>query len=185
MASFDLYAPTLLYWETGVKTTGLSGAAAFEKSRARGFVNDPYDKGGATQSGITLGTFRMYFGSRLTVEDLKNITYTQWRFIMKRYWDRCKGDEIVNQSIAEIFVDWHINAGNSAVRRMQIAFGLKSDGIVGSRTLAALNGENPSHVFSKVKNARISYYNKLAITTPSNARFLRGWLNRTESFKFQ
>ena len=182
--SFDAYVPTLLYWETGVKTTGLSGPTAFEKSRAKGFVNDPDDKGGATQSGVTLGTFRSVFGASKTVSDLKNITYAQWRYIMKRYWDACKADQLNNQSVAEIFVDWNINAGNAAIRRLQRDLGLKDDGIVGNKTLAALNASPQKTVFDKVKNSRVAYYNKIVVNNPSQKKFLAGWLSRVNSFTF-
>lgn len=165
MADFDLYAPTLKRWEGG-------------------FVNDPADPGGATNMGVTIGTFRVYFGSRRTVEDLKNMTYPQWHLIMESYWNRCKADEIRNQSVAEIFVDWHINCGGRAIQKTQAAFGLKTDGIVGPLTLGALNDPDSEKVFNRIKAARISYYNRLVLENGSLKKFLRGWLNRTNSFVY-
>lgn len=165
MASFDLYAPTLRRWEGG-------------------FVMDPDDPGGATNMGVTLGTFRVYFGTRQTVEDLKNITDGQWRIIMKAYWNRCKADDIRNQSVAELFVDWHINAGGRAIQKTQAAFGLKADGIVGPLTLGALNDPDSEKVFNRIKAARTSYYNRLVIENGSLKKFLRGWLNRVNSFHY-
>ena len=38
-----------------------------------GFVNDPDDRGGATNQGVTISTFRHYYPGS-TVEDLKRIT---------------------------------------------------------------------------------------------------------------
>ena len=165
-------------------TGGLIGQAAFEKARKKGYVNDPDDKGGETMCGVTLYTFRSYFGQSKTGADLKNMSYAQWRFIMKKYWDRCKADSIRNQSIAEIFVDWHVNAGVSAIRKVQTYFGLKCDGIVGGQTIGALNGPDSKTIFERIKTARTAYYNKLCITTPTNKKFLKGWLNRTNSFTF-
>ena len=165
MANFDLYAPTLRKWEGG-------------------FVWDLADPGGATNMGVTLATFRVYFGQKQTVEDLKNITPGQWRIIMKSYWNRCKGDEIRNQSVAEMLVDWHINAGGRAIQKTQAAFGLKADGIVGPLTLKALNDEDSEKVFNRIKSARILYYNRLVIENGSLRKFLRGWLNRTNSFTY-
>lgn len=40
-----------------------------------GFANDPDDLGGATNSGVTLSTYRMYYGQDKTVEDLKKMCY--------------------------------------------------------------------------------------------------------------
>lgn len=74
MASFDKYAPTLKKWEGG-------------------FVNDPDDAGGATMMGVTLATYRKWYGAGKSVSDLKNMSYDEWRTIMKGgYWDKCKAD---------------------------------------------------------------------------------------------
>jgi len=58
MAEFGIYAPLLRKLEGG-------------------FVNDPQDAGGATNAGVTLNTFRAYYGQDRTIEDLKNISNTQ------------------------------------------------------------------------------------------------------------
>lgn len=69
-----------------------------------GFVNDPDDLGGATNKGVTIGTYRQYRASKKlpepTIEDLKNISDEEWTEIFKKfYWDRWKADKINNQSI--------------------------------------------------------------------------------------
>ena len=165
MADFDKYAPTLKRWEGG-------------------WANDPDDRGGATMMGVTIATFRRFFGAERTTEELRQITEEQWRKVMKSFWDNCKGDEIRNQSIAEIFADWHINAGVYAIKRVQKTFGLKIDGIVGNQTLAALNREDSAVVFDRIKNSRISYYRAIVDANPSQKKFLNGWLRRTYSFEF-
>lgn len=165
MAEFSLYIPKLRKLEGG-------------------WSDDPCDPGGATMCGVTLNTYRCFYGQHRTKEELRNISEGEWRHIMKSYWDRCKADQIRNQSIAELFVDWHVNAGANAIRRVQRAFGLKADGIVGKATLGALNGENEKVVFDRVQSSRVSYYNKLVTTDPAKKKFLRGWLDRTYSFKF-
>ena len=187
MADFDLYAPTLMRWEARIPKhpEGLSANELFEYAKKGGWVKDPKDRGGATMVGVTIGTFKTYFGKSMTEEDLRNITYPQWRLIMKRYWDRCKADEIENQSIAEIFVDWHINSGVSAIRKVQSFFGIRVDGIVGPQTLKYLNSPNREVIFNRLKSARESYYRKIVINNPSQGRFLAGWLNRNNYFIFK
>ena len=86
MAKAELLKPFILRWEGG-------------------FVDDPLDRGGATNKGITIGTFRNFYGKDATVEQLKNITDEQWLHIFKSgYWDKWKADDIENQSIANIVV---------------------------------------------------------------------------------
>lgn len=186
MADFDKYAPNLMKWEARIPAhpEGLSSRELFEYAKLGGWSNHPSDPGGATQVGVTLNTYRTYFGKGKTADDLRNISYGEWTFIMRRYWDRCHGDLIENQSIAEIFVDWHINAGTNAIKKVQEAFGLKADGIVGNLTLGALNGPGHQTVFDRIRTARISYYYKLVSQKPSMKVFLNGWLKRTYSFEY-
>lgn len=166
MASFQKYIPTLLKWEGG-------------------WSDNKKDKGGATNKGVCLATFRQFYGSHRTKEDLRNITDEQWEFIMKTYWDMCKGDEIRNQSIAELFVDWHINAGINAIKAFQRTCKLDADGIVGPKTLAVLNSPNEEVIFARMKEARELYYYNITRANPSQKVFLNGWLARTRSFNYQ
>ena len=109
MASFDKYAPKLKRWEGG-------------------FANHPADPGGATMCGVTLATFRAWYGQDKTAEDLRRMTETQWRHIMKTgFWDKCWGDQITNQSVAEIIVDWCVNSGTGMIRKVQEIVGTKVD----------------------------------------------------------
>ena len=39
--------------------------------------------------------------------------------IKKVFWDNCKADEIVNQSVAMAIVDWSINSGGVAIKEVQ------------------------------------------------------------------
>lgn len=76
-----------------------------------GFVNDPADLGGATNKGVTIGTYKEYRKKKglpePTVEDLKKLSDSEWTDILKTcYWNRWKADRIQNQSIANILVDW-------------------------------------------------------------------------------
>lgn len=165
MARFDLYAPIL-------------------KRLEGGFVNHPADKGGPTMGGVTLASYRAVFGSKKTVGDLKNMTDAEWAQIMEVYWDAVKADQIKNQSIANIVADWNINSGISGRKGVQKALGLIADGIFGPKTLAALNAEPQKCVFCKIKAAREQFYSSIVQKTPSQAVFLKGWLNRLKNFEY-
>lgn len=166
MADFRHYIPTLKKWEGG-------------------FVNHPSDPGGATNCGVTLATYRQFYGKDKTVEDLKRMPSWQWEAIMRTYWNRCRGDQIESQSIAELFVDWHINAGVNAIKQVQKMFGITADGIVGPITLRYLNSPNREIIFNRIKDRREQYYYNLVRSNRKLGVFLNGWLNRTRSFKFE
>lgn len=152
-----------------------------------GFVNDPADKGGATMKGVTLSTFRQFYGADKTVDDLKAITDTQWAEIFKKgYWDKLKADSIQNQSIAEIIVDWGYNSGTAAAaKKVQSIVGTISDGIIGPVSLSLINTYPQRELFDKIKQARIDFYNAIVKNNPSQAKFLNGWMNRINSFNYE
>lgn len=150
-----------------------------------GFVDHPADKGGATNMGVTLRTFRGYYGTEKTVQDLKGMSDEQWEHIMKDgYWDKCMADYIKSQSLAEIIVDWCVNSGSSGIQKVQEIAGVRPDGMFGPLTLQAVNGYNPHELFDRIKAARRQFYIDIVKRNPSQKVFMNGWMNRLESFAF-
>ena len=148
-------------------------------SLEKGVANDKDDKGGFTVDGVTLSTFRQFYGTHKTESDLRNISSFQWNNIMKSgYWDVCKADDIRDQKLAEIIVDWCVNSGTARVRDVQTIIGVKPDGAVGPKTLAAINSAEPAELFKRIMSARIGWFEKIVARNPSQKVFLKGWLNR-------
>jgi len=167
MADFKKLIPFIQQWEGG-------------------FVNDPLDKGGATNMGVTIATFRQFFGQERTIDNLKAITVEQWDYIFKvGYWNRWKADEIKNQSVANILVDWLWLSGAWGIKIPQRILGVVDDGIVGPKTLTALNASSPKELFDKIKEARVQYINDIIVKTPTNERFRKGWMNRLNAINFE
>lgn len=151
-----------------------------------GYVNDPDDKGGCTMMGVTIKTYQKYFGKDKTCDDLRNITDDEWLEIFKDgYWKPWKADEIKNQSIAQLVVDMGWGSGpKTAIKKVQACLGCKPDGIVGPKTLAALNQSPASGVFRKLWVMRYQWFHEIA-KVGNNKKFLRGWLNRLNDIKFR
>lgn len=171
MADVNKLKPFILKWEGG-------------------FVNDPDDLGGATNKGVTIGTYRQYRAKKglpePTVEDLKNISDEEWTEIFKKYyWDRWKADKILNQSIANLLVDFVWASGVNGIKRPQRIIGVKVDGIVGEKTLKALNEYEPKELFERLKQDRIDFIDEICKARPANEKFRKGWLNRINDIKFE
>ena len=49
-----------------------------------GYSNHPNDSGGCTMKGITINTFKKYFGDEKTCSDLRNITNEQWIYVFEK-----------------------------------------------------------------------------------------------------
>lgn len=152
-----------------------------------GFADHPLDKGGPTMRGITLKTFRKFYGKDKSVEDLKKLTEEQWYHIFRSgYWDPFQADYIHNQAIANILVDWAWGSGSiTAIKQVQKYLGVKVDGIVGPETLGELNKRDSEKVFTDIWNLRKQFFLGIVERNPSQKIFLKGWLNRLSSFTYK
>lgn len=155
-----------------------------------GFVNDPDDLGGATNKGITIGAFRTYRQknglSRPSVEDLRNISDLEWSDVFKTmYWDRWKADQINSQSVANILVDWVWASGKYGIEIPQKVLDVAVDGIVGPKTIKAVNSWDPKELFDTIKTERLAFIERIVKSRPANAKFRQGWINRINALKFE
>lgn len=151
-----------------------------------GWANDPDDTGGCTLSGITIGTFRQYYGRNKTCEDLKKLTDEQWLHIFyKGFYNKINAQGIINDSICLLIADMVWMSGvKTAIRRIQRCLGVADDGIVGPITLAAIN-QNDRFVFNQLKYMRQCWFESIAYNQPKKKKFLKGWLNRLNDIKFE
>lgn len=155
-----------------------------------GWSNDPNDKGGPTMKGVTLAVYTAYRAKKgkktPTQQDLKNISQEEWTDILKTmYWDRWKADQINSQSIANLLVDWVWTSGLYGIKYPQKVLGVKDDGIVGPKTLEAINNYPDQKVlFNKLWLRRKEHFVSIANSRPANKKFLKGWLNRLNDLKW-
>lgn len=151
-----------------------------------GYADDPADLGGATNQGITLNTYRHYYGSGLTARDLQKMSESEWLHILRcGYWEAWQADHIDNQSIANLLVDWVWGSGTGTIARVQKLIGVTPDGKAGPKTLGALNRHpQPRALFNAIWQARLAYIDHLCQVRPLNKRFRRGWINRLNNFVY-
>lgn len=184
------FVPFIIRWEAGIDPAGLSGERLFEKARRSGFASDPDDAGGATMAGVTLATYTDYCRRkgfrRPSVADLRAIPYLDWLDILKTmYWDRWRADEIENQSVAEILVDWVWLSGSYGITIPQRQLGVAVDGVVGPVTIAAVNGQDAATLFGLIKSERRAYLDRICSRRPANRKYRNGWLRRLDSIIFR
>ena len=166
MADYRKLKPFILKWEGG-------------------YVNDKDDLGGATNKGVTLATFRSVYGQDKTATDLRNMTDQQWEVIFKKhFWDKWRADEITDQSVANILVDWLWASGAYGIKIPQRVLGVSVDGIVGAKTIAAVNAKDGKSFFKEIRQERIDFIDRICTSRPQNKKFRKGWLNRINSLKY-
>lgn len=171
MAKIDTLWPFILSWEGG-------------------FANVAGDLGGATKYGVTISTWKAQGYDKdgdgdIDVDDLKKITPDDAKMICRRnFWNRWKADEINDQSLANMLVDWVWASGKYGITIPQQMLGVKADGIVGPKTIAALNRQNPKEFFNKLFQRRKKYLNDICVSRPANSKFLKGWLRRLDGIQY-
>ena len=171
MSKVEILLPKILKWEGG-------------------YVNDPKDKGGATKMGVTISTWRQCGYDKdgdgdIDEQDIKLLSVKDATIVLKRYyWDRWRADELNNQSIANILVDWVWSSGKWGIVMPQRILGLSADGIAGPVTVQAVNNADQNQLFNSIWEARKNFYLSLTVRDSSQRRFLGGWIHRLNDYKF-
>ena len=190
MANANILLPFILRWEGG-------------------FVNDPTDRGGATNKGVTITTWRQVGYDKdgdgdIDVDDLKLLTNedVRDRVLVPHYWNRWKADTINDQKIANILVDWVWASGSHGIKIPQRLLGVNVDGIVGPKTIEAVNFADPQSLFLAIYDERVKFINNIVERSVSEyekkigrkatetellkytqKRCRKGWLNRLSELK--
>ena len=100
-------------------------------------------------------------------------------FYKKEFWDKARLDEVVSQQVAnEIFVAG-VNMGmKKAVMLAQKLVCVPADGVMGPKTLAAIN-KYDNAVFDEMYDIlETDYYDIIIANNPSKRIYAKGWRNR-------
>lgn len=168
--------------------------------REGGYVDHPHDRGGPTNYGITLRTYRMVH-PHATVDDLKRMSFAEaYDIYVRVYFTLPKINLLEPHSVrvAEKVLDCGVNTGPiTAIKFLQDALNvlnyvdgryiyseLTVDGVIGAKTIDALEtylrarrrlGEE---VLLKALNCiQGQYYINITKSRTENKSFIFGWLN--------
>lgn len=174
MADYKKLVPFILRWEGGK-------------------VNDPDDRGGLTNKGITRATFvelsQKVLGIAPTIANFNNLTSDQAAKFIKYYFDIATyNNSIKNEEIAFIITNWFWGSGRGGLIQFQkmlnSKFGtnLTVDGEIGPKTINAINSINAKLLYNEAIKWRANFFKQIAANDPSQKKFLNGWLNRLNDF---
>ena len=153
--------------------------------REGGYVNDPTDRGGETNWGITKRVAKNY-GYNGDMKDLSLETAVE--IYKTKYWEPMRLDDIESNGIKELMFDAGVNHGTRwGVRLMQRAFNTLSfdeiaeDGLIGPQTISAVNGYRwPDRLKLAMIFVRAEYFRAIVKSDPTQKRFIGGWFNRLD-----
>ncbi|MDJ1480283.1 glycosyl hydrolase 108 family protein [Cytophagaceae bacterium YF14B1] len=172
-----------------------------------GYVNDPKDRGGETYKGVTKKFNSTWKGwviiERYKAEYLKKTGKalprnwfapkedTELELLVqqaakKSFWDVFKADQIKDQNVANILVDfgWHSGTG-TATKLLQGALNIPKTGVFNEYVLTVINNTDGKKLFLAIQKARLDLFDSLVKRDPNQQKFLKGWQNRVNSFIYQ
>ena len=146
-----------------------------------GYVNDPDDPGGETKFGISKRSYPK--------EDIKNMTPERALAIYKRdFWDAPGYGGINSEELAYKVFEMGVNVGSErasillqeAINDLSL-FNLTEDGVIGPKSLKAINSMNEELLLERFKERCKGYYTSLVSVSPKKRKYLKGWLNRVNA----
>ena len=170
--------------------------------REGGFVDDPDDRGGATNHGVTIHTMRrlgidLNRDGKVDTADVRRLSREQAvKIYIEHYFDAPRIGSLPDILHATVF-DMQVNAGAQAVVILQrllteMGFPCTPDGVVGPQTIRAAHlaaEAAPSHLADAYGIARRNYYYAIGDARPASRKYARrrdggqgGWIRRAEEF---
>lgn len=148
-----------------------------------GYVNNPLDKGGATNFGITQKVYETFIGHPVTIAEMKAMPKGNAIAIYKKdYWDKIQGDKIKNYGVAFALFDQSVNRGHKKViSQAQSILKIPVNGIAESNFVTAINKYPSKDFLDKFIAMSKQSYIDIVKNNPTQVTFLKGWLNRIAS----
>ena len=143
------------------------------------FTDDARDPGNWTGGRVNVGTLKgTKFGIAANTypdEDIRNLTVDRAKQLYRRdFWDRVRAEQLP-ESIRYAMFDAAVNSGvPQASRWLQRAVGANPDGIIGPRTLAAVQAADQSTLLRRLLAVRLRFMTDLS-NWPAHGR---GWARR-------
>lgn len=171
-----------------------------------GLSDDADDHGGITKYGVSIEllkdlertdagkTFLLGIGAKLPVsrETIRSLTLYQSKEVFRKYFYSAPGFDRFNWRVAWCLFDAAMNCGvKQSVKFAQRGYNanigyatpLVDDGVIGPNTSTALKIATSDKAVSSMLDAREDFYRSIA--KGSQAKFLKGWLNRTNDLRKQ
>jgi lysozyme family protein len=143
-------------------------------------TNHKTDTGGMTYAGISRKWHPNWPGWKFVDEGKIPPTQLVREFYFQEFWRKIQGDLIEDQAIADSIFNFAINADwQVAVKIVQVLLGTTPDGVMGPKTLQALNGYDKAHFHKDFALGKIARYAEICNRNRAQTVNLLGWVNRT------
>lgn len=158
---------------------------AWTLRREGGFVHHGDDAGGPTNLGITANVYNRYRRRRkLPQQSVALCTEQEARDIYRtEYWERFVCD-VLPEPVDLVHFDTSV-LFSKPIQFLQAMAGSTVDGILGPKTLEAVQAHDPKDLARAMVCARMGAHVYSVVTRPRNAAFIAGWLNRCRALLWE
>jgi lysozyme family protein len=176
----------------GVESTSdWDRSIAFVLAREGGYVNDPADKGGETNMGITAATLAGACAAGLVGHcNVKALTQDEAKKIYRaNYWDRYGWGAVAWPASLCLF-DATVNHGGGGMAKIAqrtanaLTWKLDVDGKFGPKTLESIQrvtAADAKEYTEEFLRQRKKYYDEIIDRNNSQEKFRKGWYNRIKA----
>ena len=180
----DKYILFVKKWEGGLSRDKSDSASKFP-------CPTPYKGIGGyhTNIGITYAVWKQFYGKEKDARFF-SMNNEDWFNVFKTlYWNSVRADEFLSQNVAIFVTGMAWGSGKKqAVTSLQQAIlncniKVDKDGVLGNRTISAANSIPPQVLFDALTAERERFFRYIGRQGTKNAKFLKGWLNRLDSYK--
>lgn len=155
-----------------------------------GWVNNVNDPGGATNYGISLRFLKEHNldldgDGDIDADDIRGLSvakatvlYYDW------FWMPGRFELVKDQILGTKLFDMGVNMGNTQAWRLaqraanKYGCNLDVDGLVGPRTMQAINSLDPDHFTHTVCDTQKEFYDAIIVKNPKLEEFRKGWYRR-------
>ena len=161
-----------------------------------GYVNHPADRGGETYAGIARNIYpnltlwgiidekKKQFPNGIIPRNTKFPELSDYvEDFFLGVWNKNNIGSIKHQMLANLLFDFIVHSGSkNAVKPLQRLVGVNDDGVIGQKTLQAINNADGDKLYLDLLEYRKQFLNNIVARDTSQSVFLKGWMNRIDKF---
>lgn len=129
-----------------------------------------------TNFGISAPTLKRHLGRDITAQDMKDLTREEAEEIYMNEYYKDSNINDLPEDKQEVMLDFYINSGPTAIKTLQKIAGVKTDGIIGPKTIKAIKDVSVNDIVD-ARTEMIFGSNKI------NEEWKDGLIKRSESFR--
>lgn len=150
-----------------------------------GYTDNPNDRGGRTNMGVTQGFLDTYKErAGVNVDDVIHLKKEDAIELYRTEWNTYGFGMLDNSNIMKLVYDFAVNSGPKvAIKYLQRILNRKGknlavDGYIGEYTNSAVNSVDEKWLAREIQKARAEHCDRIVDQDPKQREFIKGWFNR-------